>query len=61
MDAKEEVMTTCLTVGAYSLMAFRILVVPMIAGSCSHSLANFLSSHPPEIHPPTIHFQNAAR
>jgi hypothetical protein len=30
MDAKDEVMTTCLTVGAFFLIAFRMPVVPMM-------------------------------
>jgi hypothetical protein len=33
MEAKEEVITTRFTVGAFFLMAFSIPVVPIIAGS----------------------------
>lgn len=33
IEANEEVMTTLFTVGAWALMAFRIPVVPLIAGS----------------------------
>lgn len=33
IEAKEEVMTTRLTVGAFFLMAFKMPVVPMMAGS----------------------------
>ena len=33
MDAKEEVTTMCFTEGAFFLIAFRIPVVPLMAGS----------------------------
>ena len=33
MDANDDVTATRLTLGAFSLIAFRIPVVPMIAGS----------------------------
>jgi len=51
IDAKDEVMTTLLTEGAFFLIAFKIPVVPMTAGSMrSFWVSVTLSNHPNQHH-----------
>jgi hypothetical protein len=48
IDAKDEVMTTLLTEGAFFLIAFKIPVVPMTAGSMRSFWVSVTLIKPPE-------------